>query len=133
MSLKIFLILIVLGTIFSWIAWGMVIFYFDPEKIDVLGFGIFYLSLFLGLSGLFFSVSNWLKAKIFQKQLLYIRLKNSVRHSILFSILILGWAFLKSQHLLNWWNLILFILVLTGFEFFFISSQKTRHIYAREN
>ena len=70
MSLKIFLILIVLGTIFSWIAWGMVIFYFDPEKIDVLGFGIFYLSLFLGLSGLFFSVSNWLKAKIFQKQLL---------------------------------------------------------------
>lgn len=133
MSLKAFLALIIFGTIFAWLALGMAIFSFDPEKIGVLGFGVFYLSLFLSLSGIMFIIFDYFKAKIFKNQLLYLRLRNSVRHAILFSILVIGWGFLRSQELLTWWNIILFIVILTVLEFFFISTQKRKNIYAGQN
>lgn len=124
MSLKVFLALIIIGTIVSWINFGLVIFYFDPQQTSFLGFSLFYLSLFLGLSGAIFLFSDWLKAKIFKNQLPFYRLKTSGRQAILFTILLIGWAFLKSHGLLRWWNLILLILILATLEFFFISSQK---------
>lgn len=133
MSTKIFSVLVLVGTVFSWLAWGMVIFYFDPSQIGLLGFSIFYLSLFLALSGIIFTILDRLKAKFFRKQLLLSRLRSSVRHAILFSILIIGWGFLKSQNLLSWWVLPLFILILTGLEFFFISSQKKNNFYTGQN
>ena len=115
MSLKIFLTLIILGTIASWISFGFIIFYFDPGQTSFLGFSLLYLSLFLGLSGLIFLVNDWIKTKIFKNQSLIHRLRKSLRHAILFTILILGWAFLKSKSLLNLWNLILFILIIPKF------------------
>lgn len=127
MSLKVFLVLIITGTVIAWLSWGMTILYFDPGQTGILGFGLFYLSLFLGLSGTIFLVGDWLRAKIFKKQLIFNRLRISVRQAILFTILILGWAFLRSYDVLRWWNLILLILILTILEFFFISSQKKIH------
>jgi len=128
MSFKVFLLLIILGTIVAWISWGMVIFYFDPWQVGFLEFSLFYSSLFLGLSGIIFLFSNWLRGKIFKKQLLFPRLKTAVRQAILFAALIVGWAFLKANDLLTWWILILFILILTALEFFFVSSQKKKMI-----
>ncbi len=124
MSLKVFLALIISGTIISWLTWGVILFYFNPDQASFWGFGLFYLSLFLALSGSIFLLGDWLAAKIFKNQLMIYRLKSSIRHSLLFVILILGWAFLKSHDLLRWWNLALLILILAVLEFFFISSQK---------
>ncbi|MFA6254443.1 MAG: hypothetical protein WC675_00230 [Patescibacteria group bacterium] len=131
MSLKSFLLLLILGTLLAWLSWGLMLLYFDPSQTSLLGFSLFYLSLFLGISGIIFLVVDWLKGKIFKKQLLLTRLKNSIRHAILFSILILGWLLLKSHDLLQWWNLLLFILVLTTLEFFCMSTQK--NIYEAKN
>lgn len=124
MSFKSFFFLIILGTVMSWIAWGMVIFNFDPNQISLLQFIAFYVSLFMALGGSIFIVVDWLKSKIFRRQLLVFRVRASIRHGILFSILLLGWAFLQSQNLLAWWVLLLLILVLTVLEFFFISLQR---------
>ena len=132
MSLKVFLALISVGSIISWISVGMIIFYFDPGQTSFLGFALFYLSLSLGLSGVIFLASDWLRAKIFKKQLIFSRIKTSVRQAILFTVLIIGWIFLKSQNLLQWWNLLLFILILAALEFFFMSSQK-RIKYERQD
>lgn len=124
MSFKSFFFLIILGTVMSWIAWGMVIFNFDPNQISLLQFIAFYVSLFMALGGTIFIVIDWLKSKVFRRQLLVFRVRASIRHGILFSILLLGWAFLQSQNLLAWWVLLLLILVLTVLEFFFISLQR---------
>ena len=124
MSFKSFFFLIILGTVLSWIAWGMVIFNFDPNQISLLQFIAFYVSLFMALGGTIFIVIDWLKSKVFRRQLLVFRVRASIRHGILFSILLLGWAFLQSQNLLAWWVLLLLILILTVLEFFFISLQR---------
>jgi len=126
MGLKIFQILIFLGTIIAWISLGLIIFYFDPGQISLLGLTIFYVNLFLVLSGTIFIISDFLKSKIFRRQLLVNRVRISVRHAGLFSILVIGWGILKTQGLLQWWNLALLIMILAVLEFFFISSQKQR-------
>jgi len=131
MSLKVFSILIAFGTIISWLGLGMIILYFDPTQTSFLGFSLFYLSLFLGFSGTIFLLADFLKGKIFKKQLVFIRVRNSVRHAILFTILFTSWAFLKSHDLLRIWNLLLLILILAILEFFFISAQK-KYNYERE-
>lgn len=135
MSYRVFLSLIILGSIISWLSLGLIIFYFDPQKISFVGFSLFYASFFVSLGGLIFLVTNFLKRKFFKDQLLYYRVRNSVRHAIFFSILIIGWAFLKSHDLLRWWNILLLILILTILEFFFISLNKERkfHPYGAEN
>ncbi len=124
MSARIFSFLIMLSTAISFISWLMIIFYFDPEKIGFFGFILFYLCLFLWLCGFIFLSSNFLKRKFFRKQLMYYRVRNSARHAIFFSILILTWALLKSQGLFRWWNILILIMILTVLEFFFISYQK---------
>ncbi len=126
MNYRLFLILIILGTIVAWVAWVTVLFNFDPTQISLIGFVMFYLSFFLAFSGTIFILGDSLKMRLLKKQLLYHRLRTSIRHAILLTILVMGWAVLKSYNLLQWWNLILYMLVLTVLEFFFISSQKQR-------
>ncbi|MFA5022128.1 MAG: hypothetical protein WC508_03550 [Patescibacteria group bacterium] len=129
MSFRVFLLLVIAGTILAWLAWGMVIFYFDPSQAGIAGFTIFYLTLFLGLSGLLFLIINSIKTKIGKDQLLLYRIRISLRHAIMFSVIVLGWALLKTQGLLRWWNFLLLVLVLALLEFFFISTQKQRNTY----
>ena len=124
MNYKLFLFLILAGTVIAWAMWGAVILNFDPFQTGFLGFAVFYLTLFLGLSGLIFLASTFLKAKLIKKQTPYQRLNVSLRHAVLFVFLLAVWAFLKSQGLLRWWNLLLLILILTTLEFFFISQKK---------
>lgn len=124
MSLKSFFLLIILGTIFSWLAWGMVIFNFDPAQIGWMEFISFYISLFLALIGSLLIIMDWFKSKVFRRQLLVFRVRTSVRHGILFSVLLVVWAFLQSQSLVTWWVLLLLVLAITILEFFFISLQR---------
>lgn len=133
MNYKLFLFLILAGTVIAWAAWGAVIFNFDPFQTGSLGFVVFYLTLFLGLFGLIFLTSTFLKAKFIKKQTPYQRLNVSLRHAALFSVLFVAWAFLKSQGLLRWWNLLLLILILTTLEFFFISQKKNTNKFYNQN
>ncbi|MBI3290721.1 hypothetical protein HYZ76_00395 [Candidatus Falkowbacteria bacterium] len=124
--MKAFLWLIILGVIAAWLSWAMIIVYFDPGETSLIGFSLFYISLFLGLSGTIFLAGDAIKSKILKKQL-YPRVQSSVRHGIFFTMLIVGWVFLKSQDLANWWNILLYVLILAVLEFFFISSQKRKY------
>jgi len=133
MSYKLFSVFVFLGTIISWLSLVMMIFYFNPAETGFLGFSLFYLGLFLALSGLIFIVSDKFKKKIFKKQLLFNRLRVSLRHAILFTVLILSWLFMRSTDLLRWWNLLLLVLILAALEFFFMSYQKQgKNNYERE-
>ncbi|MDX9892875.1 MAG: hypothetical protein RB292_00485 [Patescibacteria group bacterium] len=131
MSFRFFLILLILGTIIAWAGWLLVIFYLDPTQLSWLGFLFFYAALALALSGTIFLAGDLIKSKIIRNKLLYYRVRSSVRQSILFAMLILGWLLLKSLGVLRWWNLLILILFLAAVEFFFISSQKHKDSYER--
>jgi len=132
MNYKLFIILIVLGTVLSLVNSVMIIINFDPFQVGILGLVVFYLSMFLVLAGLFFLLANLVGEKFFAKPKSLMRLKASLRHGVMFSILILGWAFMTSQDILRWWNLLLLILILTVLEFLFISLERERKTISYE-
>ncbi|MCL5795685.1 MAG: hypothetical protein M1338_05025 [Patescibacteria group bacterium] len=126
MSVRIFLLLIIVGSVLSFISWLVVLLNLDPNQAGFLGLVSFYLSLFLILLGIFLLLGFWLRRKFKSGQIIYQQLATSLRQAIFFSILIIGLALLQRGGVLTWWNSLLFILTLTVLEFFFIvySRQK---------
>lgn len=111
-------------TLFCWLAWILVVNLIDPTETGVLGFGFFYSSLFLACLGTMSILGFWLRMKIFRDEIVYKQVGTAFRQAVMFSILVVGSLFLQSKSLLTWWNIILFILALTVFEFFFLSYKK---------
>jgi hypothetical protein len=127
MTLKQLIIIISIATAICWLTWAMVLFQVDPESGGLLGFGLFYASLFFSLLGSFFLLTFAVR-RIFNKlELEYKIVATSFRQSFSFAILIDLILFLQSKNLLTWWNLVFVILALTIIEFFFVSYKGSSY------
>lgn len=124
MTLKNYLIFMGSTTVFLLGFFLIIINLINPETTNLLGFIIFYLSLFLTLSGITALVGFFIRFKIMQKDLAVRAVKTAFRQSFLFSFLIAAILFLLSQKLFSWFNLILLIVILSIIEFLLISSNK---------
>ncbi|MBU4332154.1 hypothetical protein KKD19_02200 [Patescibacteria group bacterium] len=123
MSIKNYLSLMFLATVICWVAFGMVLNYIDPQEAGFVGFALFYISLLFSLTGLLSLVglvfrSRFSNAPVFQ------RVHASFRQAIWFSGLVVFLLFLQGLKVLEWWNIVLFVLFLALLEFFFISHRK---------
>ena len=124
MSFSKYIITMILGTIICWILFGSIIYLIDPFESGVFGILFFYISLFLSLIGTFAILGLLIRVKFFKIQVLFKQVLISFRQSVLFSVLIIGTLFLKSQNLFNIYSIVLFIIILTIIEFFLISYKK---------
>ncbi|MFA5184785.1 MAG: hypothetical protein WC456_04670 [Patescibacteria group bacterium] len=111
------------------ICWG--IFFFvaslvDPTATNWLGFLLFYLSLFISLSGTGALVGFFVRFVALRKELAFNLVKVAFRQSFLFSLFVVILLVLKSQNLANWLNLSLLVVIFTILELFLISYQKNR-------
>ncbi len=126
MSLKKYLILMIISTLFCWLAWFFVIRNIDPQQAGFLGFLFFYISLLFALVGTFSVAGFLVRVFLMKDRDIKKQLGISLRQSFLFAILIVGLLFLQSKRLLTWWNILLLILALTILEFFLISYRSSR-------
>lgn len=126
MTLKQYVMWLVAGTIVSWLAWGMVLIYLNPETAGVTGFIFFYLSLFLGLTGsltlLGFAWRYWRH----RDEVLFRHVSISFRQGVWLSLAVVISLWLKVNDLLTWWNLGLLIVGLTLLEFFWLSVRRSQ-------
>jgi len=109
------------------ICWG--IFFFvanlvDPEATNWFGFLLFYLSLFLSLSGFIAIIGFIVRFLALKKSLAFYLVKKSFRQSFLLSLFIVVLLILKAEHLFNWINLILLVIVFSIIELFLMTYKK---------
>ena len=126
MTLKNYLLVM---TVLSAICWGIFVFVaslVDPQATNWLGYGLFYLSLFLSLSGTGALIGFIFRFVALKKELAFNLVKIAFRQSFLFSLFIVILLILKSQHLFNWLNLSLLIIIFAVLELFLISYKKGR-------
>jgi len=126
MTLKNYLLVMAVLTA---ICWGIFIFVaglVDPEATNWLGYFLFYLSLFLSLSGTTALIGFVFRFVALKKELAFNLVKVAFRQSFLFSLFIVLLLILKSQHLFNWLNLFLLIIIFAVLELFLISYKKSR-------
>ena len=120
--------LLVMGVL-SAFCWGIFLFVanlVDPISTNWLGFSLFYLSLFLSLSGTGALIGFIIRFIAAKKELTFNLVKLSFRQSFLFSLFIIFLLILKSQQLFNWLNLFLLLIIFTILELFLTSYKNHR-------
>ena len=113
-------------TALLWGAFLLVVNAINPENAGILGFTLFYATLFLALAGLAALIGFYLRFKILKERLVFNLVKIAFRQSFLFAFLIVASLLLLSQKLLSWTNLILLIIILGLAEFIMIGYRPRK-------
>ncbi len=124
MTLKSYLIIMTIMTIVCWTAWTYIFIIINPEATNWIGFLLFYLSLFLALTGTAALVGLLIRFIALKHELVFKSVKEAFRQSFLFAFLIVAALFLISRDLFTWLNLGLLIVGLSMLEFFLLSYTK---------
>ncbi len=126
MTLKSYLAVMGILTLVCWGIFFFVAGLIDPTATNWLGFVLFYLTLFLALSGTAALIGFLIRYFAKRQEMTFNLVKLSFRQSFVFSLFLIFLLFLKSQNLFNWLNLLLLIVVFSILELFLISYKKNR-------
>lgn len=127
MNLKQYIIIMLLGTLFCWIAWIFVILNIDPFQDTGVGFLFFYISFTFALLGTISIFSFLIRQSIGKNKLPMFRyVKQSFKDALFFTLVFILLLFLQGKGYLNWWNTIIFNLVVL-LSSIFILSNKTNN------
>ena len=113
-------------TVFCWLVFGYVVWTVNPETTNTAGFWLFYLSLFLSISGAAAIVGFLIRFVFLRHELVVSQVKIAFRQSFLFAGFIIAVLFLQARGLLTALNLLILIVGLSMLEFFLLSYGRTR-------
>jgi len=124
MSLKNYILLMLLATIACCLAFFAVIYFFDPFESGFLALFFFYTSLFLALVGIFSILGLFIRLIFTKDNLVFKKVIASFRQAIWFALLIIISLNMLSFQLLIWKNIIILVFAFTLIELFFISYKS---------
>jgi Ca2+/Na+ antiporter len=122
MTLKQYLSTIAVGTLFAWIAWGLILLNINPNETSLIGIIVFYLTLFAGNAGLFTVIGTLVRNGRKKHDDLQAMILTSLRQAILLSLLLIAALFLLRLGLLTWWVMLIVLFVIILIEFFALSA-----------
>ncbi len=115
MNLPVYLTGLVLATFLAGICLAAILVYFDPNSASALVLILFYLSLFIGITGLFTLIGLSIR-RISQKRKFPLplsrflrQLEVSFRQGLLLSLVLISALILQSQRILAWWHLLVLV------------------------
>lgn len=124
MTLKKYLITMIIMTILCWFAFVYVLFSINPDITNWIGFSLFYVSLFLALVGSAAIIGFVVRFITLKQELAFYLVREAFRQSFLFALLIVVSMFLLSRDLFTWMNLFFLIASLSVLEYFLLSYDK---------
>jgi len=130
MTLRQYITVMFLATVFCWIAWWFVLINVNPFQGDSLGFFFFYLSLFLALMGSI-SILSFLGRRFLSRTdaPMFRYVQKSFRDAVFFGIVIVVLMFLQGLGYLKWWNIGIFALLLIFALALIATKQKPDNSY----
>lgn len=126
MTLKNYLYVMGALTLVCWGVFSFVVSLIDPTTTNWLGFTLFYLALFIALSGTIALIGFFLRVVVWKKELVFNLVRVSFRQSFLLSLFMVILLILKSQNLFTWLNLSLLVIIFVIVELVSLSFKKTR-------
>ena len=110
-------------TLFCWLAWLVVLYFINPQEAGIVGFLLFYCSLFVALVGTFSLLGFFLRVWFSRQEVIFRHLGISTRQSLWFSLLLVGVLIIQGAGYMRWWSVGLLVLLLIILEFFFLSKR----------
>ena len=127
MSFRAYIILMIVGTLFAWLGWGIVLSNVNPLEAGGLGFGLFFLTFLMGLVGTITLLGLLVRLVVMKRRELVIReVKTSFRHAIMLSGVSTISLILSAQGWLAWWVIIVLIVVAGVLEYVSLLVQHSR-------
>ncbi|MEK7614884.1 MAG: hypothetical protein AAB431_00685 [Patescibacteria group bacterium] len=124
MTYRWFLLVMALATVGAWTVWIFVIHSIDPVHTALLGFFLFYLSLFVALLGTAVLLGTLVRLWARPTEIAHRQTTRAFRQGILLSGLFLGALVLLSFELLRWWSAFLLILFFALIELLFVTQKR---------
>lgn len=121
MSLKAYLWGLKISTVLALLAWGLTIFWVDPQKGGWVGQTLFYSSLFLALSGIFALFLTIARKKTVENEEQLFRVGMSLRQGLLLSALAIIILAMQHYGILIWWDGLLVLGGILLVELYFLS------------
>lgn len=131
MSVKTFLLTMMLTTLVCWSAVGLIVWNIDPSVATAVGLLLFYLALFFAVWGTLSVVGIGVRMVARRREPLFTYVGISLRQALWFAILINLALFLLSQNLFDWWMSIPLIIGFASIEGFSIARTTTPHSASR--
>lgn len=107
-----------------WSGFVFVVSTIDPESAGVYGYAFFYGTLFCAVVATLSVFGFILRTRLLKGEVAFRQVSVTFRQAIWFGVLVTTALWLQTKDLLNWWNLLLLIIVLSVFEFFFLSLRR---------
>lgn len=117
-----YLNLMFVATILAMISWGLVVYYVDPLKSELVGVILFYLTSFFAFVGLFTLIGFNIRRRLNNNELLFVLVGVSFRQAVWLSLAITGVLMMQSARILEWWDACLLVLALGLLEAYFLSK-----------
>ena len=127
MTLKNYLIVMSVLTIMCWAIFALMLNVINPATTNYLGFGLFYFSLFLSLSGTAALVGFVFRFVALRKSLVFQSVRNAFRQSFLFALFISISFLLLSLELFTWLNISLLLIIFVILELFVTSYRRQKY------
>lgn len=121
MTLQTYLFGTALSAILCFVAWFLIVLNVDPINTNIAGLGLFYLSLFFCLTGLFSFFGYFFRRKIARNKAEFTQVGISFRQGALLSFVFVGMLFLQSMNVFNLVNASLLVLGIILLEFYFMN------------
>jgi len=122
MTLRNYLLGMMVGTVLCWLSFGLVVFYIDPTKATLSSFVFFFLSLFFSLAGLFTLMGFYVRKWKARDEILFAHIGPAFRQGLFLSSTIVIILILQALKILTWWNLLILLCAVILLEFFFLAK-----------
>lgn len=127
MSLQGYLLGLKMSTLFAFSAWAGVVLYIDPETAGIFGKSLFFITLFLWLSGVFTLVLTWLQRRLCDDERAARSLGANMRQSMFVSCVLLLLLALQYFKVLAFWNGLLIGVAFLLIELYFTHVSAACH------
>ena len=127
MTLKNYLIVMGAMTTVCWGIFLLMLNLIDPTSTNWLGFLLFYISLFLALSGTAALIGFLIRFVALRRELAFYAVATAFRQSFLFALFIVISLILLSFNLFTWLNIGLLLIIFAILELFIASYKKSRN------
>lgn len=126
MTFKQLLILLLAATGLLWAGWIWTLFSINPLATNWLGFVLFYFTFFLALTGALtlsaVAVRKWRQPDV----LVYHAVVRSTRQAVALSLFSVVLLLLQGLRVLRWWNALIVVALIAGFETIVLRRQHKR-------
>jgi len=127
MTLKNYLIVMGLLSVLAWSIFILILNIIDPLATNWLGLSLFYVSLFLSLSGTAALLGFFVRFVALRHSLVFYAVSNAFRQSFLFALFISISFLLLSLELFTWLNISLLLIIFVILELFVTSYRRQKY------